>query len=66
MTPVASYAAKFGAMGASMVLAIGAGCALWIRKRRDAEGQDARSALIVGTALLFLSMVLLLYAVATA
>jgi hypothetical protein len=66
ITPLASLTDNFAAMGASALLAIGAGWALWMRKQREAEGQDGRSQLIVGTALLFLSMILLLYSAATA
>lgn len=66
ITPVASLTDNFASMAASIVLAIGAGWALWTRKQREAEGQDVRAPLIAGTALLFLSMVLLLYSVATA
>jgi hypothetical protein len=53
-------------MGASAVLAAGAGWMLWMHKQRESAGQDARRLLTAGTSLLFLSMVLLLYAAATA
>lgn len=64
--PVADFTAGFAAIGLSAVLVIGAGWALRIHKRREAEGEDARAAMIVAMALLFLSMVLAAYAATTA